>query len=56
MAASVTAATSVVERRETRFFCGPEVWGPGLHGAACAVRVVGGETAPVGEPETGARP
>jgi 2-hydroxy-3-keto-5-methylthiopentenyl-1-phosphate phosphatase len=56
MAAFVTTGQSFVERRETRFFCGPEAWGPGLTAPPVPFSVVGGETAPVGEPETGARP
>lgn len=41
-------ARPTVARRDTAFFCGPEVWGPGLTAPPRPFEVPGGESAPLG--------
>jgi HAD superfamily phosphoserine phosphatase-like hydrolase len=46
--AAIATGRPTVERRPHEFFCGPEVWGPGLLAPPELFTVPGGETAPLG--------
>ncbi len=46
--ATIAAGRPTIARRATEFFCGPEVWGPGLFAPPRPFTVKGGEDAQVG--------
>jgi 2,3-diketo-5-methylthio-1-phosphopentane phosphatase len=48
--AAHAAGQPTVERDDHAFFCGPEVWGPGLLSPPVPFAVPGGEEAPLGPP------